>query len=191
MKYIFLAPLLMFFCQQVLAQSSYRDLDTLRTFDVNLDEQMTTWGRKYYANGKEVSKEQYMMFKEHWDLAQKCAPCILSTYDGQNRLKHTAVQYADCLVGEYREFHSNGNLKATGQFVQNPTSDWSNLRMRGLCNVKDGKWTYYNNAGKAEWVEFYEKGKLLSKEEAENEAQKTDPINKLKGLFKRSEQGGN
>jgi antitoxin component YwqK of YwqJK toxin-antitoxin module len=192
MKYIISYALILLSFTMLSAQGAYNGLDTLKTYDVNLDEQMTTWGRKYFANGKEVTKDQYMMYKEHWDISQKCTPCILSTYDHQDRIKHVAVQFAECMVGDYTEYHSNGQLKATGQFRQNPSTDWSNLRMRNLCSVRDGKWTYYNANGKAEWVEYYENGSLLKKEQYESaETNKPDAINKLKGLFKKTEQGGN
>lgn len=166
------------------AQEVYQSIDTLRRYDVNLSEQLTTFGMKYLANGKEISKEQYQIYKENWTISEKCHPCIMVTYDHNDRVKHIATQFMDCFTGEYKEYYVDGKLKTSGFFKENTSTDWSNLRMRNLCSVRHGKWTYYNTSGKAELVETYENGKLIASEVPSDSNEKKPAVQKMKSLFK-------
>ena len=166
------------------AQQASQNIDTLRRYDVNLSEQLTTFGMKYLANGKEISKEQYLMYKENWTVSEKCHPFIMVTYDHNDRVKHIATQFMDCFTGEYKEYYFDGKMKTSGFFKENTSTDWSNLRMRNLCSVRQGKWTYYNTSGKAELIETYENGKLIASEVPSDSNEKSPGIQKMKGFFK-------
>lgn len=165
------------------AQDVDRKLDTLKRYDVNLDEVLTTWGKKYMANGKEISKDQYMKFKENWSITERCHPCVMITYDHMDRIKHQAIQHLDCFVGEYMEFYPDGKIRTKGAFKTPPGNDWSNLKMRQLCSVRDGKWTYFNESGKAELIETYEGGRMTNSQKP-SDIDNKPTLGKIKGLFK-------
>ncbi len=167
-------------------QDYTRQLDTLKRYDVNLDEVLTTWGKKYMANGKEISKEQYQKYRENWSISEQCHPCIMVTYDHLERIKHQAIQHYDCFVGEYIEFFPDGKVKTKGTFKSPPTDDWSNLKMRQLCSMRDGKWTYYNESGKVDLIETYENGRMVRAETPSNNEGKP-MMGKIKGVFKPKE----
>jgi hypothetical protein len=172
------------------AQHPSQEIDTLRRYDVNLSEQMTTIGMKYLVNGKEITKEKYLIYKENWAISEKCHPCVMVTYDHNDRIKHIATQFMDCFTGEYKEYYIDGKLKTAGSFKENTSTDWSNLRMRNLCSVRHGKWTYYNTSGKPELIETYENGKLITSEVPADSNEKSPGIQKMKGFFKgKTEEG--
>jgi|GEM_PF-5137842 len=171
----------------LLAQQGSAQYDSISTYDVNLSDYMTTNGRVYLANGKAISKEQHQFYKDNWAKTQECQPCMVYTYTENKVLKHIALQYGDCLLGAYKEFHPDGKVKIEGTFKENTSAtDWSNLRMRGLCSVRHGQWTYYNTSGKVEAIEQYENGKLISREEPKDSVDKPNALQKMKGLFKKS-----
>lgn len=171
------------------AQQTLR-IDTISTYDVNLSDYMTTNGRVYLANGKVISKEKYLFYKDNWERVQNCQPCEVYTYNDRNQLKHVAIQYGECLVGPFKEYYSDGKIKVEGSFRENPSSDWSNLRLRGLCSVRDGEWKYYSTSGKLEAIENYQNGKMISREEIKDTESKPaqNALNKMKGFFKKPEE---
>jgi hypothetical protein len=183
MKHTICAIIIIASTLQLYSQGIDRKLDTLKRYDVNLDEVLTTWGKKYMANGKEISKDQYLMYKENWSITEKCQPCVMVTYDHMDRIKHQAIQHFDCFVGEYIEFYPDGKVKTKGYFKTPPSNDWGNLRMRQLCSVRDGKWTYYNENGKAELIETYEGGRMTNSDKPADSESKP-AYGKIKGFFK-------
>lgn len=176
-------------CSTAVAQDFSR-LDTISTYDVNLSDYMTTNGRVYMANGKVISKEKFLFYKDNWEKAQQCQPCEVYTYNDQNQLKHVATQFGECLVGPFKEYYSDGKLKVEGDFKPNSSSDWSNLRLRGMCSVREGDWKYYNTSGKLETIETYQNGKMVDRQEIKDTEAKPaqNAVNKVKGFFKRSEE---
>lgn len=176
-------------CCSVNAQETLR-IDSISTYDVNLSDYMTTNGRVYLANGKVISKEKYLFYKNNWEKVQQCQPCEVYTYNDQHQLKHVAIQYGECLVGPFKEFYSDGKIKVEGSFKENTSSDWSNLRLRGLCSVRDGEWKYYNISGKLEVIESYQNGKIVNRQEVKDADAKPaqNAVNKVKGFFKKSEE---
>lgn len=193
MKHLLASCFFFLLLGSISAQENESSYDSLRTYNVNLSDMMTTFGRKYMANGKEITKEQYEKYKEHWDISEKCRPCRLHTYNENGILQNVALQYTDCLVGSYKEYYPDGKLKVEGQFRSNTSSDWSNLRMRNLCSVKEGEWKYYETSGKLVLVEFYELGKLVNQEVPKETSEKPNGVQRLKGLFKTKDsyEGGN
>jgi hypothetical protein len=187
MKHTIGTVIILVFSFQLQAQDIDRKLDTLKSYDVNLDEVLTTWGKKYMANGKEISKEQYMKYKENWAITEQCHPCVMVTYDHLDRIKHQAIQYFDCLVGDYIEYYPDGKIKTKGAFKIPPGNDWSNLKLRQLCSVRDGKWIYYNESGKAELIETYVDGRVTNSEKPNDTDNNKPALGKIKGLFKSKE----
>ena len=135
-------------------------LDTLRSYDVFLEERPTPFGTAYMCNGIEVTKKKYLEYKQFWNASGACQPCLLYTYNDKNNLKYVAFQYEDCLCGSYKEYYADGTIKTEGQFKQNTTGNWLNMKGRDLCNVRDGKWIYYLENGVEERTETYLDGKL-------------------------------
>lgn len=183
---IFFLALSLFFGKAIGQVSNTSFNDTLKTYDVFLEVNKTLWGgMEYKANGKLVSEENYNKYKMAWDATWACKPCNLVTLDAQDHIKHVAFQYQNCLAGDYKEFFSNGKLKTEGQFKKNPDErNWNNLSERGICNLRQGRWTFYSEDGSVQKVEFYENGTLLKIDDSKSSTQnatndeKTDVIEK-------------
>lgn len=162
-------------------------IDSVATYDVNLSDYMTTTGRVYLANGQVISKEKSDFYKESWKKSQNCQPCEVYTYNAKDELKHVVIQYEGCLLGPFKEYYPDGKIKAEGNFKSNSSNDYSNLRLRGLCSVREGLWNYYNESGKLQTIETYENGSLVNKEEVkDSEKSDSNAFGKIKGLFKRN-----
>jgi hypothetical protein len=166
--------------------------DTLRSYDVYLEERPTPFGTAYMCNGKEVTKQKFAEYKLLWNASGACKPCLLYTYDDKDELKYAAYQYEDCLCGSYVEYYPDGARKLEGQFKENKTGDWNNMKARDLCNVREGKWTYYFQTGVTEKTEVYANGKLVSvtnpeeKASAEKKSEGTaEESTQKKGLLQR------
>lgn len=170
-------------------------LDTLRTYDVFLEERPTPFGTAYMCNGKEVTKQKFFEYKKFWNASGACTPCMLYTYDDKNQLKYNAFQYEDCLCGSYTEYYPEKIKKVEGQFKSNTTGNWQNIKGRNLCNIRDGIWTYYYENGVIEKTETYVDGKLKevktsTADAAQNKknnsgASETDESATKKGLLQR------
>lgn len=139
-----------------------RKLDTLRTYDVFLEERLTPYGIAYMCNGKEVGKDRYYEMRRFWRANGACLPCLLYTYDANDNLKYQAFQYEDCMCGEYKEFYEDGRKKTEGQFRPNTSGNWEADRLNGKCNIRVGKWTYFTPEQNTEKIEIYnDEGKLI------------------------------
>src|SRR5688572_14497451 len=101
--------------------------------------------------GQEINKSIYsnlpvVRLKTSNDY-DRCRPCILETYDKNNKLIRKAVQYTDCIAGFYKEYYPNGQIKVNGQTKENASGNWKNAYERGMCMNKTGEWTYYSEDG--------------------------------------------
>ena len=103
-----------------------------------------------------------MEYKRFWDAVGACQPCLLYTFNDKDELKHVAFQYEECLCGSYKEYYAEGTLKIEGQFKQNPFSTWEDIKRKGVCNIRDGKWTYYTEEGAVLKEETYLNGKIIN-----------------------------
>lgn len=170
--------------------------DTLRSYDVFLEERITPFGIAYMCNGKEVTKKKYFEYKQFWKAAGACKPCLLYTYDDNDKLKYVAYQFQDCLCGSYKEFYNDGNLKVEGQFKNIVIDNWDNFKNNNSCNIRDGIWIYYLENGVTEKTETYVDGKLKEtfvptitinsvKNSTENEAVSDEEPKQKNGLLKR------
>ncbi len=174
-------------------------LDTLRTYDVYLEERLTPFGIAYICNGNEITKSKYFEYKRFWDAAGACLPCLLYTYAANDKLKHVAFQYEDCLCGSYKEYHENETLKVEGQFRKNVDGNWENMQKNRQCNIRIGKWTYLNDLGNIEKVETYSNDGVLidsnifklnsTNYNTTEDVEKNEPSKK--GLFKRWKEKNN
>lgn len=180
------------------ALAAKQKLDTLRTYDVFLEERPTPFGTAYMCNGNEVTKQKYFEYKKFWNASGACKPCLLYTYDDKNKLKYTAFQYEDCLCGSYVAYYQDGTKKVEGQFKKNTTDNWLNLKAKNICSIRDGVWTYYTSDGVIERTETYIDGKLKDSGNATNNSSGTSKYKKAanteseeenedkkKGLFQR------
>lgn len=149
-----------YFTQNAVSINAQKTFDTLRSYDVFLEERITPFGIAYMCNGAEVTKTRYLEFKKYWNASVDCKPCLLYTYNSKDQIKHIAFQYEDCLCGTYKEFYPEGGVKVEGQFLENPTENWISMRNRGLCNRRSGIWTYYLPNGAFEKSEEYKNGIL-------------------------------
>lgn len=138
-----------------------KKIDTLRTYDVYLEERLTPFGIAYMCNGNEVTKSKYFEYKRFWDASGACVPCLLYTYGADDKLKHVTFQYEDCLCGSYKSYHENEMLKVEGQFRENQDGNWKNMQFNRQCNIRIGKWTYYTETGVVEKIENYNSDGVL------------------------------
>lgn len=60
------------------------------------------------------------------------------------------------------KYYAEGTLKIEGQFKQNPFSTWEDIKRKGVCNIRDGKWTYYTEEGAVLKEETYLNGKIIN-----------------------------
>ena len=83
-----------YFTQNVAAPiKAIKKQDTLRSYDVFLEERQTPFGTAYMCNGNEVIRKKYLEYKQFWNAAGACKPCLLYTYDDKDQLKYVAYQY--------------------------------------------------------------------------------------------------
>jgi hypothetical protein len=137
--------------------SVYGDLPTKKFYGVSTSRS----GNVYWIDGVKVEKAVYDKYHAAWEEFGNCCPCILLTYDKDDVLLTEAVQCTDCFVGYYKEFYPNGRLKLQGHYKENPTDDWKGIYEKGYCNVKDGKWIYYDENGQVIKVETWKDGDFV------------------------------
>lgn len=142
----------------------YKDIDTLKVYDVDLYYKRVNNTSSYFVNGEKVSKAIYDKYNGNSDNLGNCRPCYLLHYNEKGILVKFAAQYTDCRIGEYKEFFKDGKLKVNGNYLKNPTGNWDDLWKRGYCSVKHGKWEYYNIHGMISKIEYYSYGKLEKSE---------------------------
>jgi len=181
------------YCQSVHAQQhiGYIDpqYDSLKSYDVFLESLDKGFYTEYKVNGKVVTREYYNKYNLQWNSMGACKPCYLYTFDEQDHLLHVAFQYKDCIVGIYREYFPEGGIKVIGQFKENTTGDWDHLFERQLCNVRIGRWQYFNMEGKLFLIESYDEyGKLFEKQAVDmdnEEEENTKPklYENIKNIF--------
>lgn len=157
------------FAQTDSAASVYKGLDTIVHYYVNLASGPAkdcshfdgNYPVKYFVNCKEVSQTEYLKYKEANDRIKECKPCYMKTLDSSGVLLRTAVQYGDCIVGNWTEYYPDGKIKVTGQYKENDTGNWNNLWKRGYCSRKEGEWCYYDENGNITKKEKYKDDKLV------------------------------
>ena len=113
---------------------AYRDSNNLFLTDHYIAE--------YYENGQLI-----------FDIADPSAPVQIRRkyYSNGQKMWEITLRY-HFAYGPFTEWYANGQIRCKGTY--------SEIR-RGNSDVKDGKWSYYNESGKLVKEEFYEEGKLV------------------------------
>lgn len=141
--------------------SIYQNLETKKLYAVNLSFSNMDGREEYRVNDKKVSKSTYQKYNVYRGNRRTCTPCILKMYNTDDVLIREGVYYTDCGIGSFKEYYPSGRLKLRGQYKENDTEIWEDIGRRGLCNIRDGQWTYYSEEGKRLYVEFWENGELI------------------------------
>lgn len=155
---IILLAILRGYSQVEMNKSNYGKLDTLKFYDVELENETYHGRTRFWVDKKEVDKKTYDMFDSYWSNVDRCKPCYLKTYEKDGRLTKEGVQYGDCQIGSWIEYYPNGKVKIKGQFKENDTNDWVEIWTKGLCSVKHGMWVHYDNEGNIIGMEKYVNG---------------------------------
>jgi antitoxin component YwqK of YwqJK toxin-antitoxin module len=148
------------FSQKDTVKSSYRDLPVKVFYSVKTTSATVDGKIVYRGNGKIISKEQFEKFNSYRKNLDECAPCILETYDENDKIVIRAAQYKDCCVGSWIGFYPNGKMKTIGHYRENETGIWDPLWDHGYC-IKHGTWTELDKNGKPVKIEKYNYGSLV------------------------------
>jgi antitoxin component YwqK of YwqJK toxin-antitoxin module len=142
-------------------KSVYKGLATRKFYSVRYSSSSTNGVTTYKLNDKEVSKSTYDKYNNTWENMETCKPCILMTYDMNDKLLFKGIQYTDCAVGFWIEYYPNGKVKLIGHYKENITGDWTNAWERGFCSREDGVFTYYNDNGEELYSEYWKDGQFI------------------------------
>ena len=163
MKYIFsLSSLLIFtvsFSQKDTMKSIYKNLPILKLYTITTETVTEKGTVVYKAGGKAVDKATYEKYATSAKNMTQCKPCIMETYDKNNKLASRAIKYLDCPVGYWLNYYPSGKIKSIGHYRENESDIWDPLWDAGYC-MKHGWWTDYNEKGKVIKKERYEFGSL-------------------------------
>ncbi len=140
-------------------KSAYKHLPLKRFYTVGIQKDSVKGKVTYKVNNKEVDKKTYSMYEVAQNNMKTCKPCLLETYNVEGVLLFKAVQYIDCMVGEWFEYYPSGKIKVVGHYRENETGTWDQLWDGGYC-IKHGTWTYYDEKGKVTNVEKYSFGNI-------------------------------
>ena len=125
----------------------YSDLDTITFYAVSIEYRRSRWPFRYSVDSWPASKKTYSKYNKAYVALAACRPCYVRTYNRNGVLIREGEQYTDCSVGTWVEYHPNGKKRVEGLFRRNQTADWTDIWNRGLCNTKEGVWTYYDVNG--------------------------------------------
>lgn len=159
------------------ATTTISKTDTLRMYSVYLEAKNTPFGTMYTANGKEIKREKYEEYKNSWEVTNSCRPCVMYTFDANDKIKIISFQHGTCLCGEYTEYYGDGSVRVKGQFQPNTSGNWQNLKERGLCNIRIGNWYYYQPNKSLDKMEVYENGVLQRVEKGGMPVVPPTPVN--------------
>jgi antitoxin component YwqK of YwqJK toxin-antitoxin module len=82
-------------------------------------------------------------------------------YDKENHLLFEGLKYNSCFIGAFVNYWENGNIKTSGQYLQDSTVSMKDLSTHGLCSVPQGEWKNYNQEGILLSTVLYDKGKII------------------------------
>jgi hypothetical protein len=139
--------------------SVYKGLDTKKFYRIGFSSTVVNGVTTYEINDKVVSKTIYDRYHDTWENMATCKPCILLTYDINEKLLYKGIQYTDCRVGYFIEYFSNGKVKLIGHYKENESGNWEN----STCNNKDGAFTYFNEEGEELYTEIWKDSKFFKR----------------------------
>lgn len=148
------------FGQNDTEKSSYKNLEVKKFYSVTTESAVVKGAEVYKGNGKVISKEQYEKFTSSRSNLEDCKPCMLETYNENDKLIIKAAQYKDCCVGSWIGYYPSGKIRTIGHYRENETGIWEPLWDNGYC-IKHGTWTEYSENGKPLKSEKYNFGSLV------------------------------
>jgi antitoxin component YwqK of YwqJK toxin-antitoxin module len=151
--------------------TSYNNLETRKFYSVSLYSKNVSGRDVYEVNGKRVGKQKFQEYQSTRKNIATCRPCILKSYDENENLIREMVSYSDCGVGWFRTYYTNGNLKRSGTYKENPTGDWNDIWNRGYCSVPNGQWTYFKENGDTLYSEFWDNGVFIKQVPEQSEVE--------------------
>lgn len=143
-------------------KSIYTNLEVRKFYNVTLKIDSLNGKAVYKADGKEISKATYDKFQSTRKNVENCRPCIIETYNANEKLLFKADKYEDCPVGQWIVYYPSGKIKEIGHYRQNDTGNWDDMWNSAYC-IKHGRWTYYDEKGKPTKTEMYDFGNLKEK----------------------------
>lgn len=138
-------------------KSIYRHLKTKKVYAVS----GYSNGTEFKIEEKVVSKETFKKYFKTWENIEKCTPCIMLTYDINDKLIAKGIQYGECQVGYWIEYFPNGKVKLVGQYKENATGNWNNFLKENNCQKEEGIFTFYNANGEELYSEFWKDGQFI------------------------------
>lgn len=148
----------------------YKGLETRKFYRVGYSSSSTNGVTTYKLNDKEVSKSTYDKYHSTWKNMETCKPCVLMTYDMNDKLLYKGIQYTDCPVGFWIEYFPNGKVKLIGHYKENESGDWNNAWDRGFCR-QDGAFTYFNESGEELYTEYWKNGQFIKQVPEQNKTE--------------------
>lgn len=147
------------YSQKDTMKSIYKDLPVLKLFTINTETVSEGGATVYKAGGKVIDKATYDTYTASTKNMMQCKPCIMETYDNNNKLASRAIKYLDCPVGYWLNYYPSGKIKTIGHYRENESDIWDPLWDAGYC-MKHGTWTEYDEKGKVIKFEIYDFGNL-------------------------------
>lgn len=147
------------FSQKDTMKSIYKNLPVLKFYTITTETVTEKGAVVYKAGGKDVDKATYDKYSNSSKTMMQCKPCIMETYDKNNKLASRAIKYLDCPVGYWINYYPSGKIKTIGHYRENESDVWEPLWDAGYC-MKHGTWTEYDEKGKVTNFEIYNYGNL-------------------------------
>jgi hypothetical protein len=145
--------------------AAYPPLDTV-TYYLIQSESMTLekGSAEYKVNDRVVSEQEWEKMTIGKEKIKACKPCVVKTYDMNDRPVCMAVQYMKCDVGFYIGYYPDGKVKERGSYKENKTGRWDKAALATYCGQKDGNWATYNEAGNIISSTLWKDGKPVKQE---------------------------
>ena len=157
--------LVFFICKNGYSQtdsvfSIYKNLEVRKFYGVSLKVDTLSGNLIYKAENKIIDKATFEKYKSTRKNIENCKPCIIETFDANEKLIYRAAKYEDCPVGTWITFYPSGKIKEIGHYRENDTGNWEDLWNSAYC-IKHGSWTLYDEKGKVIKAEKYSFGNLV------------------------------
>jgi len=142
--------------------TDYENLKTKKFYSLGIFFQYDSGESKYKVSDKEANKKTiYRKYEKTWGNMETHYPCILKSFDEDNSLLREAVSCTYCGVGSFKEFFSNGQVKPSGRYNENPTGSWDDIWNRNYSSTPDGQRIYYDEKGIILCSEFWKEGSFI------------------------------
>ncbi len=138
-------------------KSIYRHLKTKKVYAVS----GYSNGTEFKIEEKVVSKETFKKYFKTWENIEKCTPCIMLTYDINDKLITKGIQYGEIQVGYWIEYYPTGKVKLIGHYKENSTGNWNDFFNDEDLQKEDGVFTFYNENGEELYSEYWKDGQFI------------------------------